>query len=179
MTHKSTAPTSNKIAPETAVLPINATFPRADSPELEIEAQLEKIWADPTGFWGLLKAIQNDAVGGRLMMTSFVFFLISGAMALLMRLQLAQPEADLISPNVYNGLFTMHGSTMMYLFAVPMLEGFAIVMLPMMIGNREMPFPRLGVFSYITFLLGGILFFSSYLVRAVPDAGWFAYTPLS
>ncbi|MCB0083294.1 MAG: cbb3-type cytochrome c oxidase subunit I, partial [Caldilineaceae bacterium] len=76
-------------------------------------------------------------------------------------------------------LFTMHGSTMMYLFVVPMLEGFAIFLLPMVLGNREMPFPRLGVFSYFTFVMGGGLFYSSYLFRAVPNTGWFAYVPLS
>ncbi|MFO7683240.1 MAG: cbb3-type cytochrome c oxidase subunit I [Chloroflexota bacterium] len=164
---------------ETAVPAIDAPLPLADSPPQDIADRLKETWADPSGFWNLLKAIQNDAVGGRLMITSFVFFLVAGSMALLMRLQLIQPQSTLVSPDVYNGLFTMHGSTMMYLFAVPMLEGFAIVMLPMMIGNREMPFPRLGVFSYITFALGGLLFFSSYLVSAVPTAGWFAYTPLS
>lgn len=166
-------------ASETAVPPLNAAYPEADTPDPAAADKLENAWADPKGFWYLLNAIQNDAVGGRLMLTSFAFFLIAGAMALLMRVQLAQPESSFLSADVYNGLFTMHGSTMMYLFAVPMLEGFAILMLPFMIGNREMPFPRLGVFSYITFALGGLLFFSSYLVNTVPDAGWFAYAPLS
>jgi cytochrome c oxidase subunit I+III len=78
-----------------------------------------------------------------------------------------------------NELFTMHGSPMMYLFVIPVLEGFAIFLLPFMLGNREMPFPRLGQFSFFTFLLGGILFYTSFLFNAVPDAGWFAYVPLS
>ena len=73
----------------------------------------------------------------------------------------------------------MHGSTMMFLFAVPMLEGFAILLLPMLLGNREMPFPRLGAFSFWIFLGGGLLFYASFLFGAVPDAGWFAYVPLS
>lgn len=166
-------------ASESAVPPMDATYPEAELPDQETFKTQEATWDDPTDFWRIPKAIQNDAIGGRLMATSFIFFLVAGAMALLMRLQLALPENDLVSADVYNGLFTMHGSTMMYLFAVPMLEGFAILLLPMMIGSREMPYPRLGVFSYFTFILGGILFFTSYLVNTVPDAGWFAYTPLS
>lgn len=166
-------------AGEKPVPPVNASYPEADSPEREIVDKLEEIWADPTGLWRIPKAIQNDTIGGRLMAASFFFFLVAGALALIMRLQLAQPESSLVSADVYNGLFTMHGSTMMYLFAVPMLEGFAILLIPLVIGSREIPFPRLGVFSYFTFVLGGILFFSSYLVNTVPDAGWFAYAPLS
>ena len=68
---------------------------------------------------------------------------------------------------------------MMYLFVVPMVEGFAILLLPLMLGNREMPFPRLGAFSYFTFIMGGLLFYTSFLFNAVPDTGWFAYVPLS
>jgi cytochrome c oxidase subunit I+III len=113
------------------------------------------------------------------MATAFAFFLLGGINALLMRLQLFRPENDLVSPQSYNGFFTMHGSTMMFLFAVPMLEGFAILLLPFILGNREMPFPRLGVFSYWIFLFGGLLFYASFLFNEVPDAGWFAYTPLS
>ncbi|RIK40436.1 MAG: cytochrome c oxidase subunit I [Chloroflexi bacterium] len=153
--------------------------PNVISPEEPVNERLEKLWADPPGFIGWFRSLQNDALGGRIMATAFTFFLIAGAMALLMRLQLIQPENTFLSPQTYNELFTMHGSTMMFLFVVPMVEGFAIFLLPFMLGNREMPFPRLGQFSYFTFLLGGLLFFSSFLFGAVPDAGWFAYTPLS
>ncbi|MCB0083549.1 MAG: cbb3-type cytochrome c oxidase subunit I, partial [Caldilineaceae bacterium] len=99
--------------------------------------------------------------------------------AILMRTQLIGPELNFIGPDRYNELFTMHGSTMMYLVIVPLFEGFAIFLLPILLGNREMPFPRLGVFSYFTFVMGGILFYVSYLFNTVPDAGWFAYVPLS
>lgn len=141
--------------------------------------QLAERWSDPQGFWGWFRALQNDALGGRIMGTAFTFFLLAGIMALLMRMQLISAENTFLGPDTYNELFTMHGSTMMFLFVVPMLEGFAIFLLPFMLGNREMPFPRLGQFSYFTFLLGGILFFTSFLFNAVPDAGWFAYVPLS
>lgn len=149
------------------------------SPEEPINERLEKIWADPPGFTGWFRALQNDALGARIMSTAFAFFLLGGIMAILMRTQLLWGESEFLSPQTFNELFTMHGSTMMYLFAVPMLEGFAIFLLPFVLGNREMPFPRLGQFSYFTFVLGGILFFSSFLFGAVPDAGWFAYVPLS
>ncbi len=136
-------------------------------------------WSDPPGFFGWFRALQNDALGGRIMATAFTFFILAGLMALLMRLQLISPENTFLGPDTYNELFTMHGSTMMYLFVVPMLEGFAIFLLPFMLGNREMPFPRMGQFSFFTFLMGGILFFTSFIFNAVPDAGWFAYVPLS
>ena len=141
--------------------------------------QLEELWADPPGFIGWFRSLQNDAVGGRIMVTAFAFFLIGGLLALLMRTQLMWADNELIGAERYNELFTMHGSTMMYLFVVPMLEGFAIFLLPLLLGNREMPFPRLGVFSYFTFVMGGLLFYASYLFNAVPNTGWFAYTPLS
>lgn len=147
--------------------------------ELSTADKLEQVWADPPGILGWFKALQNDSIGMRIMTTAFAFFLLGGINALLMRTQLAQPENTFLSAQRYNELFTMHGSTMMYLFAVPMMEGFAILLLPLILGNREMPFPRLGVFSWFTFILGGLLFYSSFLVDAVPDTGWFAYTPLS
>lgn len=147
--------------------------------DIPAEERLDQLWSDPPGFVGWLRSLQNDAVGGRMMATAFAFFLLAGVLALLMRVQLVRADNTLLSPQSYNALFTMHGSTMMYLFAVPMLEGFAIYLLPLLLGNREMPFPRLGVFSFFTFLLGGLLFYASFLFRAVPDAGWFAYVPLS
>ncbi len=148
-------------------------------PDEPANERLEKIWADPSGFTGWFRALQNDALGTRIMSTAFAFFILGGIMAILMRTQLLWGESAFLAPQTFNELFTMHGSTMMYLFAVPMLEGFAIFLLPFVLGNREMPFPRLGQFSYFTFILGGILFFSSFVFGAVPDAGWFAYVPLS
>jgi cytochrome c oxidase subunit I+III len=152
---------------------------RTISPEEPVNERLEKIWSDPPGFFGWFRALQNDALGGRIMSVAFVFFVLGGIMALLMRTQLLLPENDFVSAQTFNELFTMHGSTMMFLFSVPLLEGFAIFLLPFVLGNREMPFPRLGQFSFYTFVLGGLLFLSSFVYGAVPDAGWFAYVPLS
>lgn len=141
--------------------------------------ELQRTWEDPTGRFAFLRALQNDTLGRRIMITAFVFFLLGGLNALAIRLQLIRPENTFLGPQGFNQAFTMHGSTMMFLFAVPMLEGFAILLLPFILGNREMPFPRLGVYSFFTFLAGGILFYLSFLFDAVPDAGWFAYVPLS
>src|SRR5690606_9997284 len=110
----------------------------------------------------------------------FFFLLLGGSFdSVLMRLQLAQPELEIISPQLYNELFTNHGSVTMFLVILPIFEGFAILVLPLIMGTREMPFPRLGAFAYWTFLFGGLLYYSSTLFQMVPDAGWFAYTPLS
>ncbi|MGH9008745.1 MAG: cbb3-type cytochrome c oxidase subunit I, partial [Acidimicrobiia bacterium] len=110
----------------------------------------------------------------------FFFLLLGGSVdSVIMRLQLARPESDFIDAQLFNELFTNHGSVTMFLVILPIFEGFAILLLPLLLGTREMPFPRLGAFAYWTFLFGGLLYYSSTLFSAVPDAGWFAYTPLS
>jgi cytochrome c oxidase subunit I+III len=142
--------------------------------------ELDRVWDDPPGLRGQLTGVQNDLVGKRLVLTGFFFLLLGGSFdSLVMRLQLAFPEQELVSPQFYNELFTNHGSVTMFLVILPIFEGFAILILPSMLGSREMPFPRLGAFSYWTFLFGGLLYYSSALFQLVPDAGWFAYTPLS
>ncbi|HEU5084964.1 MAG TPA: cytochrome c oxidase subunit I [Acidimicrobiales bacterium] len=142
--------------------------------------ELDALWDDPPGLWGRLRAVQNDKVGTRLVLTGFFFLLLGGTVdSFVMRLQLARPEQDIVSPQLYNEMFTNHGSVTMFLVILPIFEGFAILLLPTMLGSREMPFPRLGAFSYWTFLFGGLLYYSATLFQLVPDAGWFAYTPLS
>ena len=142
--------------------------------------RLDRLWDDRPGIWGKLTAVQNDAIGVRMVLTGFFFLLLGGSVdSFVMRLQLARPESELIGPQLYNELFTNHGSVTMFLVILPIFEGFAILVLPTILGSREMPFPRLGAFAYWTFLLGGLLYYSSTLFQAVPDAGWFAYTPLS
>ena len=144
------------------------------------EDELDRLWADPPGLWGQLRAVQNDNVGVRLLLTGFFFVLLGGSFdSLAMRLQLAIPENSLLSPQLYNELFTNHGSVTMFLVILPIFEGFAVLLLPLIMGTREMPFPRLGAFGYWTFLFGGLLYYSATLFQLVPDAGWFAYTPLS
>jgi cytochrome c oxidase subunit I+III len=124
-------------------------------------------------------AVNNQPLAKRFIITAFIFFLLGGVQALLMRVQLTVPDNDFMGPEVYNQLFTMHGSTMMYLFTVPLLEALALFLLPLMLGSRDVAFPRLTAFSYWTYLFGGLLFYASFFTDTVPDAGWFAYTPLS
>jgi cytochrome c oxidase subunit I+III len=147
--------------------------------EKPAENAFEKTWSSDPGLRGWFAEVNNQPLGKRFMVTAFTFFCFGGVLALLMRLQLTSGDLQIIAPDLYNQLLTMHGSTMMYLFAVPFIEGLALYLLPMMIGSRDVAFPRLTAFSYWAYLFGGILFYSSFLVGAVPDAGWFAYTPLS
>jgi cytochrome c oxidase subunit I+III len=142
--------------------------------------ELNRLWADPPGLRGQLTGVQNDKIGTRLLLTGFFFLLLGGSFdSFVIRMQLAVPNNSLVSPELYNELFTNHGTVVMFLVILPIFEGFAILLLPLLLGTREMPFPRLGAFSYWTFLLGGLLYYSSTLFKAVPNAGWFAYTPLS
>lgn len=141
--------------------------------------ELSRTWAPARGFPGVIAEVNNQVIGLRFMVTAFIFFLIGGLLALLMRIQLAVADNDFLGPQVFNELFTMHGSTMMFLFAVPFLEGLALYLLPMMIGARDVAFPRLTAYGYWVYLFGGILFYASYVFGAVPDIGWFGYTPLS
>jgi cytochrome c oxidase subunit I+III len=152
---------------------------RTGEPEHQPDDALARVWRDPPGLVGFLTTVQNGPIVSRFFATVFAFFLAAGLMALAMRTQLIRPENDLLSAQVYNELFTMHGSTMMFLFAVPVMEAFANLLLPVMLGARELPFPRMTAFGYWTFLFGGLLFFYSFVAGAVPDGGWFAYVPLT
>jgi cytochrome c oxidase subunit I+III len=136
-------------------------------------------WNEPTEFPGMLSSVDNFMIGTRFMVTSFTFFVLAGLFALVMRIQLARAENDFVGPEVYNRLFTMHGTIMMYLFAIPFQEGLAAVLIPWMLGSRDLAYPRLTAFSYWVFFFSGLIFFSGFLFDAVADIGWFAYTPLS
>src|SRR4051812_32134342 len=96
-----------------------------------------------------------------------------------MRVQLARPRNTFLDPDLYNQIFTVHGTTMMFLFAVPVMEGMALYLVPLMVGTRNVAFPRLNAFGYYSYLAGGILLFAGLLLNIGPDAGWFAYVPLS
>src|SRR5690606_19521124 len=113
------------------------------------------------------------------MITGLVFFLIGGLLAMLIRTQLALPGQDVVGPDLYNQAFTMHGTLMMFLFAVPMMEGLAVYLIPKMIGARDLVFPRLSALGYWCYLFGGIILCSSLFMDLAPKAGWFMYTPLS
>ena len=139
---------------------------------------LDAAWRSPTG-WRAISVVNQTNVGRRFVITGFVYFLIAGILGLVMRVQLAVPENDLLTPEAYNQIFTMHGTLMMFLFAVPILEGVAVYLLPPMLGTRDLPFPRLSAFGYWCYLLGGLLLLTSLPLGLAPDGGWFIYPPLS
>ncbi|GAA4225316.1 cytochrome c oxidase subunit I+III [Sagittula marina] len=141
-------------------------------------ARLMKAWAAPKG-WKIVSAVNNSFIGKWYLLTSFAFFTFAGLLALLMRAQLAVPENDLVSQSLFNQLFTLHGTAMMFLFAVPIFEAVAILILPEILGARDLPFPRLSGFGYWCFLIGGIFVCGSIFFGVAPSGGWFMYTPLS
>ena len=156
----------------------------AATDETTAEAQasadaLQRAWESPPGLGGWLKAVNHKQIGTRFIVTGFVFLLLGGVQALMMRTQLAQPNSGVLGPDIYNQLFTMHGTTMMFLFALPIVEGFGMYLLPLMLGTRDLPFPRLNAFGYWCLLFGGIFLYSSWLFGLAPDGGWFAYPPLT
>ncbi|HEU5002503.1 MAG TPA: cytochrome c oxidase subunit I [Actinomycetota bacterium] len=140
---------------------------------------LEEMWGEPQGLGSWLSTVDHKRIGMKYLVTAMVFLVAGGVESLIMRAQLAQPNLHLISPEVYNQLFTMHGVTMMFLFATPVLSGFGNYLVPLMIGARDMAFPRLNAFGYWVFLASGIFLYSAFLTGHVPDAGWFNYVPLS
>jgi cytochrome c oxidase subunit I+III len=153
-----------------------------DGPDLTgdtLHARLESTWSREPGFVGWLTSVDHKEIGKRYIVTAFIFLMLGGVLALLMRLQLARPESGLITADRYNQLFTMHGTTMMFLFAVPVMEAMAIYLLPLMLGTRNISFPRLNAFSYWMYLAGACLLWVAFVLNVGPDAGWFSYVPLS
>jgi cytochrome c oxidase subunit 1 len=152
---------------------------RTDADDERLRRELESTWEDRPGLWGWLCSVDHKSIGKRYIITAFAFLVLGGLLAAAMRLQLARPEAGLVGPDLYNQLFTMHGSTMMFLFAVPMMEAVAVYLLPLMVGTRIIAFPRLNAFSYWVYLFGGLMIWVAFALNVGPDAGWFAYTPLA
>ncbi|MBX3580638.1 MAG: cytochrome c oxidase subunit I [Rhizobiaceae bacterium] len=142
------------------------------------EAQLRAVWANPSG-WRYWTSVNNTQVGLWYGSAAFAFMLFAGLLALLVRAQLAVPENDLISAELYNQAYTLHGTVMMFLFAVPIFEAVAIFLLPPMLGARELPFPRLGAFGFWSFFIGGVFVCGSIFFGAAPNSGWFMYPPLA
>ena len=144
-----------------------------------LEGRLARTWHTPRGLVGVLSTVDHKIIGRRYILTAFAFLLLGGVLAVLMRLQLARPEARILSPDLYNQIFTLHGANMMFLFAVPVMEAMAVYLVPLLIGTRNIAFPRLGAFSYWVYLFGGIMIWVAFILQTGPDVGWFAYVPLS
>ena len=158
---------------------IESTAELTDQERLQA-ARLESVWREPRGFWGWFKAVHHTTIGKRYAVTAFVFFGLAGLLAGGMRLQLAFPEAHILSNDLYNQFFTMHGSTMMFLFAVPMMfEALSVYLVPLMVGTRNIAFPRLNAYSYYLYLFGGLMFYVAFLCNTGADRGWFSYVPLA
>jgi cytochrome c oxidase subunit 1 len=136
-------------------------------------------WSDRPGLMGWLTTVDHKRIGRRYIVTALVFFVLAGIMAMLMRIQLSQPDNHFLGPDRYNQMFSMHGSVMMFLFAVPVMEAVAIYVVPLMVGARNISFPRLNAFSYWVYLFGGIMIFLAFLADVGPEAGWSGYVPLS
>jgi heme/copper-type cytochrome/quinol oxidase subunit 1 len=135
---------------------------------------LDSTWRRPAGFLGWLTTTDHKEIGLRYIKTAFGFFVLAGIMAALMRTQLALPKNTFLTNDLYNQLFTTHGTTMMFLFAVPMMEGMGIYLVPLLVGTRNVSFPRLLNFSYYLYLFGGICLMTGLAFNMGPDMGWFA-----
>src|SRR6266436_7762298 len=134
----------------------------------------------------LVVTVDHKQLGLMYIATALLFLLVAGSMAAVIRVQLAVPNNSLIAPQVFNRLFTMHGTTMVFLVGMPIIAGLMNYLVPLMIGARDMAFPRLNAFGYWMFLFGGLLLYFSYLGApglsghgSAPDVGWFAYAPLT
>ncbi|HEY8258553.1 MAG TPA: cytochrome c oxidase subunit I [Gemmatimonadales bacterium] len=134
---------------------------------------------EKTGLWSWLTTVDHKRIGILYGSTAFIFFLIGGIEALLLRIQLGSPDSTFLSPDTYNQLFTMHGTTMIFLAIMPISAAFFNFMIPLQIGARDVAFPRLNAFSYWVFLGGGLFLNSSFLFGLAPDQGWYGYANLT
>nr|WP_255616870.1 cytochrome c oxidase subunit I [Aurantimonas sp. VKM B-3413] len=152
-------------------------MPRAGEASPALEKKLQALWETKPGIYGWIATVDHKEIGIRYLVTAFLFLIAGGIEALVMRLQLAGPNEGLLTPSQYNQLFSMHGITMIFLYALPVLSGFSNYLFPLLLGTRDMAFPRLNAFSYWTFLASGLFMYSSFLVGAAPNDGWFNYAP--
>ena len=140
--------------------------------------RLEAVWESPQG-WRAITDVNNTRIGLLYLGTALVFLVLGGLLGLVMRAQLAVPGNTVIGPDTYNQVFTMHGSVMMFLFAVPVVEAMGVYLLPGMLGARDLPFPRLNAYAFWAYAIGGLAFFASLFAGRAPDGGWFMYPPLT
>ena len=154
--------------------------PTAPAPAIPVRRAEPSLMRRPratNGVVGWIATIDHKKIGILYGATSFFFFLVGGLEALAIRVQLAQPNGKVLSASVYNQIFTMHGTTMVFLVIMPMSGAFFNYLIPLMIGARDVAFPRLNAFSYWLYLLGGIFIYSSFVLGGAPNGGWFGYAP--
>jgi heme/copper-type cytochrome/quinol oxidase subunit 1 len=148
-----------------------------DTPELR--ARLSALWETAPGFVGALSSVDHKEIGLRYIVTAFVLLALGGLEALALRLQLAGPDLSLLTPEQYNQLFSTHGMTMIFLYAAPVLSGFSNYFWPLLLGARDMAFPRLNALSYWVYLASALFLYAGFVVGAGPNDGWFNYPPYS
>ena len=139
--------------------------------------RLQEIWERRPGLVGWLGDVDHKEIGKRYVLTAFAFLLLGGVEALMMRLQLGGPNLRVLTPEQYDQLFTMHGVSMIFLYAAPILSGFSNYLWPLLLGSRDMAFPRLNALSYWIYLAAGIFIYAGFAVGRGPDDGWFNYVP--
>ncbi|MBV9758225.1 MAG: cbb3-type cytochrome c oxidase subunit I, partial [Alphaproteobacteria bacterium] len=144
-----------------------------------LEPELHELWESEPGIKGLLSTVDHKQIGLMYLVTAFAFLIFGGIEALVMRLQLAGPDRTLLTPEQYDQLFSMHGITMIFWYAFPVLSGFSNYLIPLLLGSRDMAFPRLNAFSYWIFLFSGLFIYGSFLVRQSPNDGWYDFAPYS
>ena len=153
--------------------------PRIETRSSELAGRLEALWETKPGLYGWLATVDHKEIGIRYIVTAFAFLIAGGLEALIMRVQLAQPDQHLLSGAQYDQLFSMHGITMIFLYALPILSGFSNYLFPLLLGSRDMAFPRLNAFSYWVYLAAGLFLYASFLVGQAPNDGWFNFAPYS
>jgi cytochrome c oxidase subunit I len=144
-----------------------------------LKRKLETIWETKPGLIGWLGTVDHKQIGLRYIVTAFAFLVFGGVEALIMRVQLARPEQHLLTPDQYNQLFSTHGMTMIFLYAMPILSGFSNYLWPLILGARDMAFPRLNALSYWIYVAAGLFMYAGFLTGAGPNDGWFNYVPLA
>jgi cytochrome c oxidase subunit 1 len=152
---------------------------RTSEPAAQVVGRLEETWRHRPGFWGWVCSVEHKSIATRYIATAVVFFILGGIEAAVMRAQLARPENAVLGPDAYNQFFTMHGSTMMFLFAVPVMDAMGLYLVPLMNGTRNVAFPRLNAYGYWVYLFGGLFLYVMFFLNTGPDVGWFAYVPLA
>ena len=151
--------------------------PRVGIDSAEHQAKLYRIWETAPGVKGFFTTVDHKVIGIRYIVTAFIFLALGGMEALVMRMQLARPNMALLTPDQYNQLFSTHGMTMIFLYASPILSGFSNYLWPLLLGSRDMAFPRLNALSYWIYLASGLFLYAGFLTGNGPNDGWFNYVP--
>jgi cytochrome c oxidase subunit 1/cytochrome c oxidase subunit I+III len=146
-------------------------------PAADSVVRLERLWETEHSLWGAFATLDHKRIGLRYLVTALIFLALGGIEAVVMRVQLAASDMRVLTPEAYDQLFSMHGITMIFWYASPVLSGFGNYLIPLMIGARDMAFPRANALSYWVFLLSGAFLYASMFVGQAPHAGWFAYAP--